>query len=92
MRYGAGCGSGCTAAACVQLTQGVGRCAGRFTPFFGAGKERYRRTARRGDLPELASGAFECVVASQTVQVHTAPTTARCVQGVWRRAWLSRRG
>jgi long-chain acyl-CoA synthetase len=36
--------------------------------------------ARRGDLPELASSAYECVVASQTVQCSSAtPFGARCV-------------
>ncbi len=63
------------AAACLTL---VSRDAGRFTPFTGAAKERYRRTARRGDLPELASGAFECLVASQRVDLVNAPLAARC--------------
>ena len=59
------------------------QCAGRFTPFAGLAKERYRRTARRGDLPELATSAFECLVASQTVRVQDAPFHCRCAL-----AWL----
>ena len=78
------CGA-CPGGAAGQGTQRLGRrslllrSAGRFTRFEAASRERYRRTARRGDLPELASSAYECVVATETVHVGAAPFGARCV-------------
>ena len=52
---------------------------GRFTPFAGGPKERYRRTARRGDLPELAAGSYECLVASEVVPLHSDRLSGRRV-------------
>jgi hypothetical protein len=57
--------------------------AGRFTKFDKAVRDRYRRSTRRVDVPELAAPVYECLVASQVVPWQTAPLSTRCVRAGW---------
>ena len=57
--------------------------AGRFTKFDKAVRDRYRRSTRRVDVPELAAPVYECLIASQAVPWQTAPLSTRCVPAGW---------
>ena len=52
---------------------------GRFTKFDRPVRDRYRRSTRRVDVPELAAPVYECLVASQLVPWQGAPLSTRCV-------------